>query len=65
MNFKINQKYFFIVVSLTYIIILTYWFAILNSRNEQDHLTLKSEFYFTPKISILIINFFNKPVDSN
>jgi hypothetical protein len=62
MNFKINQKYFFIVISLIYLIILSYWFAILNSRNEQDQLTLKSAFYFTPKISILIINFFNTNV---
>jgi hypothetical protein len=59
MNFKINQKYFFAVISLTYVIILSYWFAILNSRNEHDLLKLKSAFYFTPKISVSIINFFN------
>jgi hypothetical protein len=59
MNFKINQKYFFIVISFTYAIILSYWFAILNFSNEEVHLTLKSAFYFTPKISISIIDFFN------
>jgi hypothetical protein len=64
MNFKINQKYFFIVISIAYIIILSYWFAILNSRNEQDYLTLKSAFYITPKISISIINFFNTNVNT-
>jgi hypothetical protein len=63
MKFKINQKYFFIVISLIYIIILSYWFAILSSRNEQDHLTLKSAFYFKPIISISIINFFNTNVN--
>ncbi len=64
MNFKINQKYFFIAISLTYMIILSYWFAILNSKNEQAYLTLKSAFYFTPKISISLINFFNTNVHS-
>ena len=58
MKYKINPKYFFLTISISYLLILISW-VLIETNKSQEILELKSAFYFNPIISNYIIEYFN------